>query len=67
MPCFFMKLIVYLVGLVTLLAAAGCEWDEHHHGRGGDYDGYSRGYGHEAYPYGDNPVNRDWPHREYHN
>ena len=44
-----MKLIISLLSLVGLLAATGCESDEHHHhhyyNSGGTYDSSYYGYG----------------------
>jgi len=56
------KLIIFLMGMGTLLAVTGCESDEHErreHHRGGVYDDSYRHYGHEAYPY---DRDRDWDH-----
>lgn len=49
-----MKVIILLTGLVTLLAATGCEETHGHHrgeGHGGAYQGYPEqpGYGHGEY------------------
>jgi|tagenome__1003787_1003787.scaffolds.fasta_scaffold12119826_1 hypothetical protein len=60
-----MKVVMRLIGLVTLLAAAGCEYDHehHHHYQGGAYDHYNDGYGrgggydgtYQGSPYYSNP------------
>jgi len=42
-----MKLLLLLLSTVTLIATAGCDWDEDHHHRGGAYGGY-----HGEYPIG---------------
>ena len=47
-----MKVMLLIVGLVTLLCTIGCEEErEHRHGepRGGAYDNYYQGYGHQGY------------------
>jgi hypothetical protein len=45
-----MKIIIFLVGIATMITLAGCEDEhEHHHHEGGAYDGYQQGYGHEGY------------------
>ena len=45
-----MKLIVCMLGLVSLLVLTGCVWDEgRHHARGGDYDRYEHGYDYDRH------------------
>ena len=50
-----MKIIVWLIGAVTLLAVSGCDWDRDHHHREGNYGGY----------YGEDPYHH-YGHGEYH-
>ena len=62
-----MKLIIYLIGLLVILATSGCVIREEYHHRGGAYDPYYRGYGHgyyRPYPY---PGNHYWEfqYRQY--
>jgi hypothetical protein len=59
MAAFFMRIIVCLLGLVSLLATSGCVIREHDH-RGGVYDEHYRYYGHDRNPY---DHDRDWDHR----
>lgn len=49
-----MKLLLGFIAGVILLATTGCDWDEDHHHRGGDYGGY----------YGENPYHT-YGHGEY--
>ena len=45
-----MKLIVCMLGLVSLLGLTGCVLDEgRRHGRGGDYDRYEHGYDYDRH------------------
>ena len=47
-----MKRIIYLAGLLLVLAASGCVIHEHEHYRGGAYDHYYYDHGHYShYPY----------------
>ena len=62
-----MKLLLLLVSTVTLIATAGCDWDENHHHRGGAYGGYHGEYPYRSYGHGEyRPYNyhydrdRDW-------
>ena len=50
-----MKLIIWLIGAVTLLTVSGCDWDRDHHHHEGHYGGY---YGDDAYHH--------YGHGEYH-
>jgi len=58
-----MKLIISLIGLVVLLATAGCEIESDHYHRGGYYGGYYGEYPHYYYGHSENyryyPYDRD--------
>jgi len=54
-----MRIILCLVGLISLLATSGCVIREHDH-HGGVYDDHHYFYGHYRYPY---DHDRDWDHR----
>ena len=59
-----MKINAWLIGVVTILAVSGCDWDEdHHHHRGGDYGGYYGEYPYHNYGHGeDRPYNHPYDH-----
>ena len=48
-----MKLLALLLGTVTLLLTAGCDWDEDHHHHGGYYGGYQGEYPYRSYGHGE--------------
>ena len=56
-----MKLIIYLTGLLAMLATSGCVIREEDHYRGGGYDHHYYDHGRDHYaPY---PYQYNWDYR----
>ena len=58
-----MKLIYLLVGLLALFGATACEEEHEHMNRGGAYDNYNRGWGHDRDRDRDNNYYNGNPYR----
>ena len=63
-----MKIILWLIGVVTILAVSGCDWDDDHHHRGGHYGNYNGEYPYHTYGHGEyQPYNHPYDHdRDWH-
>jgi hypothetical protein len=58
-----MKLIIYLIGVLAMLATSGCVIREERYHRGGGYDHYYYDHGHGYSSPAPYPGNHYWEYR----